>query len=104
VKALKQQLEQRGDKKQATLVGRKLDDVVAEVRAKTTAQLIDSLREQQSATAKQVGAVDERIRIAAADLAALKDRLRRHDAITAQLELLNTLMRELDDAIAARKN
>jgi hypothetical protein len=104
VKALKDmlaKLEQAGEKNKASIIRRKLDDVVADVRAARTATIIEALREQQRATASQVGKLDDKVRIATADLAAARERQSRRLTIRAQLDLLDTILRDLDQAIAA---
>ena len=105
LKALKEKLaklKESGDVDQAAVAARKLEDLIAELRARTTASIIEQLRTQQTATAKQVGALDEKIRAASEELAAAAERLRHRHSVRAQLELLNDLLRELDSDIAAR--
>ena len=105
VKAIKielARLQDAGEKTKASIIQRKLDDAVAESRARRTADILESLREQQRITAKQVGTLDERIHTASANVAATQERVSHEASARAELKLMQTVLHDLDEAIAAQ--
>jgi capsular exopolysaccharide synthesis family protein len=81
-------------------IQRKLDDAIAEVRAKATAQILDGLRQQKDSTEGQLKTIQEKVDAAKADLGDLTNAMNQYltlkDDEETTIELLKDVNKQLE--------
>src|SRR6185436_19291291 len=79
---------------------RKLDDAIASVRAKTTAMIVENLRQQKEATESQLKSIQEKVDAAKADLGDLTNAMNQYltlkDEEATTIELLKDVNKQLE--------
>jgi capsular exopolysaccharide synthesis family protein len=85
---------------QRDLVTRRLDDAIAEVRAKTTANILEGLRQQKDSTEGQLKTIQEKVDSAKADLGDLTNAMNQYltlkDDEETTIELLKDVNKQLE--------
>jgi succinoglycan biosynthesis transport protein ExoP len=89
----------RGAKAAQAETQRKLDDAIAEVRAKVTAQIIDGLRQQKESTESQVKAMQEKVDSAKADLGDLTNAMNQYLTIKDDEQTTRELLKQVNDQL-----
>jgi succinoglycan biosynthesis transport protein ExoP len=78
---------------------RKLDDATAEVRAKTTAMIIENLRQQKDATESQLKAIQDKVDGAKADLGDLTNAMNQYLTLKDDEQTTRDLLKEVNDQL-----
>ncbi len=75
---------------------KRLDDAMAEVRARATSSMIDALRRQKDAAEAQVKALSEKVDAAKADLGELTDATNKYLAVKDDEQTVRDMLRKVD--------
>ena len=78
---------------------KKLDDAIAEVRAKTTADLLERLRQQKDLTESQMKGMQEKIDAAKADLGDLTNAMNQYLTTRDDEQTTRDLLKQVDDQL-----